>query len=1313
MKRCVVIVLFMFAAVGYSEDEAAPLRRLGAFERMAACHHTIVSTEEQQGHSYVATYILDGPGHYTEVYWLAKIIPGVEIDGTIQWAGGPALESVEDFPGGVQAAYRVGGVRLDIEIVPLLVGRDTTEWDGAALYSFTTDPAAPVGLRCGGGGVLQKPDVLPISDGNVGAEGDVVELAAGTVMLRSAGHPLTVAVAGSGQLTLEPGDAGGQAAAARFETGAGHLVVAFAAESARAATLAGIEPEPHRRAVEDYYATLLANRIETPEPVLDAAFRCALYNLEYNWIEPYGWNECIHHWLALWHMQHTAAAEWIGQTNRSRRCILTAAEHLLPDGAVPQFFPGGQTHRDFGGSNQFFAWQVRHYWEFTGDGTVLEPFAEALDQVIAQTFRENDPDNDLLLAWGQQIGNQEDYISTPFNGTSPTIEGINMLRTRAALERALGDLATAAECEAKVELARERLRTALWQADLGRFAFYRDPCGVLRCDGQYHTLIYPVIWDALDPLDSWTSIRHLRDRFIGEGGEAYCSNNFPGHPISTTGVQAGAAQQPWAALGLAQVGLRNETYRPLLAVARWVMDENHRGAWPEIASERAPAYFSPPAGLFVYTVVEALFGLKVHRPEGYLEVAPSFPDAWSRAALELAEFCAEYRREERRIQYTIRSKEPLERRLRWRLPPGVFGEVLVDGQPAAYRIEPGVACEMLCIDAPPDTETTLTINLEPVDCRVDAPASIAEGGVCTVRTTYGAIDGVDDPCGVLERISFDVPGAVRVSVAPNLLEPYHSYGRLGQLMFSRRTFFVRIAAENGASFWMPADLTVLPRYEAAADGEVWPGEDGLRLLLRNNTDKAVAGAAQLKTVRQTLPFAVEIPPRAERSVSIAMPSDVIARLSPGNNKAEVVFPDGCSVEIALLAREIFTSPEPLAQYARSRLVNVPLPRNVSAPDADWHKVRPWYAYGHLPWAAARPPLEALAGQNAVEVSGAPQVSFTVSDSALVYLSRQLDRPALTIAAPDEPCKKFYLVVVPFLDNHDVFAPVARVTVTLANGASVARTLHFPGDLDWWAPESIVGPFSTAHGARPDARRLLPLLGAGQSDWDVGRPPAFPQPGLWARSLAVRTSTAVMNVIEIDLERPEHVAALTIETIGADPALGIVAVVAETDKHLLDGPALAAQTTHRANVVFDATRADALTGWTLDGDAFSIAPVSHLFDEPTLNSLTAAGEEAVGPATSPAFTIGSEHARLRFRYHGGTSTAEAGPGRLAIQLLDAATNDVLDTLPVVVATPALEPAEFDVTPWRGRRVRLAFIDENAAPAYAWLGVKTILLEPASR
>lgn len=1310
---------------------ATPLCARELNERMAAWGQTMVATDEQQPNSCVSTYVMER-FTYWDSYALAKLVPSVEVNGKVHLPAEAKAISVEDFPGGVEAKFDLAGVKVTTRIIPLTIGREAKGQEGAAVYEVRTSPSVPVVVRCGGAAITgpDLPRIAYLRKDALGSDGDSAVIEDGTGILGSKLHKLGVAVRTSGALSVVKGDGGGQVLYARFDGGSGRILVGFAGGIARARQIAALDPVVGARQVSQYYDKLLRCRVQTPEKVIDEAFRSALYNLEYNWLPSVGWVECIHHWLALWHMQDTAAAEWIGQADRSRLCSVNLAEHLLPDGSVPQFMPSGMTRKDFGGSNQFFAWQVRHYWEFTADRAMISRVADSLDKVIAQTFEQYDPDGDGLLAWGQQIGNQEDYVATPFNGTSPSVEGINMLRTGAQIARALGQVEKARAYEIRANLAVARLCSELWQSDLGSFAYYKDPSGVARLDGQYHTQIYPVIWGVLDPLDSWTSIRHLRDRMTGKDGETYCSNEFPEHIGGTWGMQTGEAQQPWAAWGLAAVGLRNEAYRPLLAAAKWAMNPDHRGAWPEIATEPTPAYFSAPAGLFIQSTVEALFGLKVHKPEGYLEVAPCFPDKWPSAKLDLPDYHAAYSKDAKGVSYTVTSAAPLARRLRWMLPPCRIRQVTVDGKRVEFALAPGVDCVVLSVNTRPSTRTVFRVDCAPLDCSIDAPGSVAEGDEFSVGALGCTIERVDDRCGVLASSGRLLGSVLSARVRTGLLAPYTGFGRLGQLNFSRRTFFVLARAPGGVTFWKAIDLTVLPKYECAGVGDV--SAAGARLLVRNNTSKPLRGEAVLMAARSEYRFKVDVPARAEKQYTVGIPVNMMALFSPGANRATVALPGQSHVDVELSASKLFESEPKLAAYAASRIAHVTLPAERLVSDQQWRDVRVLHSYGHPPWAWSKPPMESLAGKSEVSVPGLPAVTFKLEDRKYAVASWKSGQPALTVDIGSMQCKKLYLLVIPFLDNHDTYSVVGRVDVRAEDGALISRTLRFPGDIDWWSPSEVVWGFATAHETRKDRFGLLPLLAAKDGDWGEGKPPAFPQPEYWATSLPLKTPSSVMNVIEIDLPRMMTVKSLSLSVIGADPAFGLVAVSAETPGALGGDSEIPTQRPHggeslegtqwmlpprfrEPRVIFSFDRPGELLGWRTEGEAFSVASVPALFAETSLNSLAKPGESATGKAISPDFTIGPDDTLLVFRMQGGNSASDDGPGSLTIRLVDSGVGirksppspQVLERMQVV-GSHVMRDGRMPVDKWRGRTVHLELDDQNTGTSFAWLGVEQVAL-----
>ena len=129
----------------------------------------------------------------------------------------------------------------------------------------------------------------------------------------------------------------------------------------------------------------------------------------------------------------------------------------------------------------------------------------------------------------------------------------------------------------------------------------------------------------------------------------------------------------------------------------------------------------------------------------------------------------------------------------------------------------------------------------------------------------------------------------------------------------------------------------------------------------------------------------------------------------------------------------------------------------------------------------------------------------------------------------------------------MFTKVARVTAYLENEIVYTRTLHYPGDMDYWVPNVNPTSFATFREARPNRFELLPLLKPEQSDWAEGKPPVFPEPKYWASSIPVVTKSCLMDVIEIDLNKPMKLDDLVFESIGDYVAFGIVGAVGEIEK----------------------------------------------------------------------------------------------------------------------------------------------------------------------
>jgi len=160
---------------------------------------------------------------------------------------------------------------------------------------------------------------------------------------------------------------------------------------------------------------------------------------------------------------------------------------------------------------------------------------------------------------------------------------------------------------------------------------------------------------------------------------------------------------------------------------------------------------SPPAGLFIQSVTEALFGLWLDKPDGSLTIAPSIPDDWPEAKLQLPDFEASYAHKGNTLRYTIKSRDSLKRKLRWKLPPCEVKYVKANGRKIAFDTRPMVNCIVLEADAAAAKETAFEIKVAPLKFKIECPASIAEGQPLELKVKGLTIEKIEDRCGVLSQ----------------------------------------------------------------------------------------------------------------------------------------------------------------------------------------------------------------------------------------------------------------------------------------------------------------------------------------------------------------------------------------------------------------------------------------------------------------------------------------------------------------------------------------------------------------------------------
>jgi hypothetical protein len=579
----------------------------------------------------------------------------------------------------------------------------------------------------------------------------------------------------------------------------------------------------------------------------------------------------------------------------------------------------------------------------------------------------------------------------------------------------------------------------------------------------------------------------------------------------------------------------------------------------------------------------------------------------------------------------------------------------------------------LVAQAPVSKKTRIEFSYAEINYRIDYPRSIAQGERFVAEASGVEIDRVVDRGGVFSSSRIKGASEVEAKIAEGLLDGYTEYGPLGELNFSRRSVFLECTGPGGLRFFQPLDIAILPRYEARLDGG--------KLLVRNNTQDRLAGEAALFIAGASQSVDVDVAARSEKTFAVALPK---GKLSPGENMARLLLPGFQSLEVPFLAGDVAGRGESMVPLA--------FDKDLLMADTEWQSLRVFQGQPHVfvAWGDWNQPLKSLEGKDTLAVPEIQGLEFSINQRRFVPLSRKIDKPSFRQQLAKGEYRKFYLLLLPLVDNHDMFTEVARVNVYNGEKCVGGKVLTYPGDLDYINP--IKTPVGGTYRGPRDRFALLPQLAEKEGDWEEGKAPAFAQPDYWSSSQPVALDSGILTVVEIDLGEPREADSLVIEVRGEYAAFGLLGIVAEK---FID-PSL--------RTVFEFESADDLEGWKLKGNAFSVAPVPGLFTTPTLNSLAKSGEAAIGKAISPPFSIGKDDRFILIEYQGGKSEEENGKPSLSLRLADARSGKVLKQIPAP-GSHALAPQSIPLDGLQGRDLRLELVDADKRNAYAWIGIKS--------
>lgn len=1132
------------------ENEPAPTLDL-LDERACAYQKSMVFMRQAYPNGAVMTYD-HRQARGSEHILLAKFVIGIG-EAEPLWLTYPECTdetTADNIPGGLLSRVKtVNGDTFRAAWYPLLHEEDDKHWEGAALLHIHSDIPRRFWLKFGCGNIafMHFSPNKNMAGAKIDCEEGRAEIDTDQVIIRRKDRSLTTVVRGNfEQIAIESlPDAeegfGTYAVTQSFGTDI-YVVTAFSEDPERAKELAACDPVKEEENVHKYYAALLENwQLSTPDPVLNEAFQHALLNVEYSWLYPYGWIESLHHWPTMWHMEHTAAEEWNGRYDRVARCLLTQMENAFSNGAIPDMCPNGAARRDWGGNNQFFFREVEHYVKMTGDISFAAKAEPYLEKALHQTFAEYDPTGSGVIGWGTQIGNQEDFESTPGKGAATGIEGVRMLEIMSYIKNILGKTEEAANYMAASQYCRQQWYDYIWKKDIGRPIWYEDIHGKRRLETTYHGIIYPILYDYIDDADKVSALDHLRHRLSGPEGEVYQSNHFGDHAyygIPTWGMQCGSDMQPFASAAYASVGMKKEAVEPLAFIAKRVCGEYQRGAWPETANEKRFAYFSPSAAVFSQGIIESVFGLKRDRIANTTTITPAIPEDWPEASLRLPEAQITYTTQENGFTLRVQIPDDTQKIIRVLCPPS--SHITIKTKDGEKTVSAKQHCGWSSAEFPIGTgsDITVTCRRTPIGIRCSSVPAAACGEPWSAQIGGDVeLAGVEDRCGVLDRLEWR-QNALSAVLRPDLLKEYENYGWFGLINFARRSLFLKLrlkASAGGApgeTFLYPCAVTLMPPVHCKA--RFSPETHTVEVEIYNQTAKALSGTWHLLYNKHCLRSGGTALPKQKSTLSFDLKNQDIC-FSPGKNRAVLSGPATAALDIE-------------ASVPDARIEVLPLNADQCKPSGYWREIGLHTSHGHMmqgPDFFMKDLWEQF--HDIPILDGVP---LPLDPNGFLPFSKE-KHPLVTIPLYGKKIKKVYLLCSAFIDNHDIFSKVLHIEAEAEKKDAYIRPVflydcHYPGMLDMGFGNPVIAGFATfVNGTDRGCIPELPVK-EGMQDYPDAMPPAYPQKSLWSSSKAIECCHTVFNLLELDFGDFREMKEIRITSCEADAAGGIFAMAVHTE-----------------------------------------------------------------------------------------------------------------------------------------------------------------------
>lgn len=653
------------------------------------------------------------------------------------------------------------------------------------------------------------------------------------------------------------------------------------------------EPARHFAAARDYWAQRSRQLvIETPDAKLNtvAGFTAAISDYCY---QPPGYYHNADPngaaWPYIFSYRQWYANEVIGDHAQVKQTLRAYAAKQLADGGLTGF------RADLADSwcqtwQPSYVDQVHFHYCWTGDSQLVRDLWPNIKAALAWQQRVLDPDGDGLFV----APSNSEWWCCDFHWKGPSSVVASAITWRAyavaaELAAVAGDAPAARDYAAEAWRIKQAILRDLWSAEDGLLGS--------RYVGDLHQThpeameVSVPIWaglpDAaavegplreglLDERQAYTMLRFLSDNLVlrSAQGNAYLFANdwWPtvwSHHIVSPGETSEAC------LAFFRAGQADEGFRLLQTVAHSVLRSASPNFQPVMTANGGQDHLQHDFGMswgpFLRAIVEGLFGIAARLQDGRFVITSSLPWDWRAAAITLPDVGYTFRRTPTEVELVVRSALPAAKTVRVPVRSAVH-RALVDGQPAPFRLKPGVGRALAVVELPSALEGTVRLELDGEDVAASyAPAALT-GEVSQVDVVNAEVVGITRARGRAQAVQ---RGGSSVDIRP-----------LGR---GPSTAYVAVRRDN-VRLELPVDVHAAEPLEVEAAGlDVVAGAIRFTVHNRLPRERAVRIRSRLHGApgAATQVHRAAVPPRSSLTLRHELRAAEVEALSPGTVRLAV------------------------------------------------------------------------------------------------------------------------------------------------------------------------------------------------------------------------------------------------------------------------------------------------------------------------------------------------------------------------------------------------------------------------------------------